>query len=446
VFGLTSSGAIDTTFGQAGVVDVASATSVDSSCGAVAMQHDGRLLVAGNEGDRAFAIRLLGSGERDAEFTATALGAELADATAIAAVDDGSVLLAGHRVGGISGALVVRLQADGLLDTLFGDGGRTSIDLPSDHGTDPVVHDIVALPDGRVMLAGGVVEVGKEQPFLARLLGSENLNAPGIVGFARDHIAVPTGGEQSVLVRRSAGTRGAVSVNYELFQPRCEGGPWDYGCGPAHYSGTLTWGDGEAGDREVLVLTTVGSALLILDEPRGGASLANRVSVLQVEGEAPVTGVVSFETSAVTVSEELNSAVQLTLRRDYVAAGAVSVTVTPVAATALADRDFSATPIVVGWGDGDFSPKTVTITLLDDRRREGVETFTVVLGYPSNGALLWGQTTATVTINDDDRSGGSGGVGGGTVGLVSALLLGLGNLLRRALGRRGRAGTQSAVT
>jgi hypothetical protein len=125
------------------------------------------------------------------------------------------------------------------------------------------------------------------------------------------------------------------------------------------------------------------------------------------------------------------------LRRDYIAAGTISVTVTPVAGTALAAEDFAATPKVVQWGDGDFSTKTVAIMLVDDRRREDVETFTVVLDNPTNGALLWGPTTATVTIKDDDRSRGSGG---GTLGLASALLLGLGNLLRRALGRRDGAG------
>jgi hypothetical protein len=237
-------------------------------------------------------------------------------------------------------------------------------------------------------------------------------------------------------------------VNYE-FVLRCIQDPWDFGCGRSPRAGTLSWGDGEAGDREISVPTNNGSALLVLREPAGGASLANRVSVLHVDGDIPVNGAVSFESRTISATEgqfngpNQTSVVQLTLRREFIAAGAISVTVTPVAHTALAKVDFAAASEVVHWGDGDFSPKTVTITLVDDRQREDVERFTFVLENPTNGALLWGPPIATVTINDDDRSRGSGG---GTLGLASALLLGLGNLLRRALGRRGRAGTQSAVT
>ena len=101
-------------------------------------QPDGRLLLAGQEGEHGFTVRLLASGKPDPSFTASAVEGTMEQATALAIDERGSILVGGRpREGvpaafppvGVPGALIVRLQADGTLDGLFGKGGSTLIDL-----------------------------------------------------------------------------------------------------------------------------------------------------------------------------------------------------------------------------------------------------------------------------------------------------------------------------
>ena len=53
------------------------------------------------------------------------------------------------------------------------------------------------------------------------------------------------------------------------------------------------------------------------------------------------------------------------------------------------------------WAAGDASAKTFSIAIVDDGYAEGDETFTIGLNSPS-GATLGAQSTATVTIQDNE--------------------------------------------
>src|SRR5262249_16957750 len=70
VLALTASGALDTSYGVAGVGAPASAAGTPSSCQSMAAQSDGSLLLAGQEGDHGYVGRLLASGVPDASFAA----------------------------------------------------------------------------------------------------------------------------------------------------------------------------------------------------------------------------------------------------------------------------------------------------------------------------------------------------------------------------------------
>jgi hypothetical protein len=58
------------------------------------------------------------------------------------------------------------------------------------------------------------------------------------------------------------------------------------------------------------------------------------------------------------------------------------------------------------WAAGDATPKSFSVAIVDDSYAEGTETFTVSLNNPS-GATLGAQSTATVTITDNDGSNGT---------------------------------------
>ncbi|WP_197480191.1 CARDB domain-containing protein, partial [Anabaena sp. 4-3] len=69
--------------------------------------------------------------------------------------------------------------------------------------------------------------------------------------------------------------------------------------------------------------------------------------------------------------------------------------------TATAGSDYNNAPITVNFADGEIS-KTVTIPLVNDTQFEPDETINLSLSNPTGGATLGTQTTAVVTIINDD--------------------------------------------
>jgi hypothetical protein len=54
------------------------------------------------------------------------------------------------------------------------------------------------------------------------------------------------------------------------------------------------------------------------------------------------------------------------------------------------------------WGNGDFSPRTFTISICNDSLVEGDETINLNLGSPTGTGSLGTQSTAILTIGTDD--------------------------------------------
>ena len=72
----------------------------------------------------------------------------------------------------------MRLQVTGELDALFGDAGRTTIDLRSDAGAQARIHDLEAQPDGGTLVAGGDYASNPPRPYAVRLLGESGAEPP----------------------------------------------------------------------------------------------------------------------------------------------------------------------------------------------------------------------------------------------------------------------------
>ena len=82
-------------------------------------------------------------------------------------------------------------------------------------------------------------------------------------------------------------------------------------------------------------------------------------------------------------------------------AGAASVQYATVGGTATPGADFVPAFGTLTWGSGDFAPKTIAISLLQDDIVEPSESFSVVLSNPV-GVTLGASVVATVTILDDE--------------------------------------------
>jgi hypothetical protein len=123
---------------------------------------------------------------------------------------------------------------------------------------------------------------------------------------------------------------------------------------------------------------------------------------------APSPGpAISVRDASITEGDRGTSTVAVTLTLSAASATAVSVTVATAAAGtgtgyATAGSDYTAATSTVSFAAG-ATTATFTVTILNDRIREGNEIFRVVLTNPSGGATI-ATGTATVTIVDNESA------------------------------------------
>ncbi len=436
VVGLTANGTLDNSFGTAGIALAAAGEA--ASCGSMASQADGSLLVGGSSDGQGFLIRMLGTGALDGAFATGSIADSMTEARAIAIAGDGKILVAGT---GEAGATVMRLEADGNVDASFGEAGATLIDLPVDRGTEPQVNALDVGTDGRILAAGGDRYTG--MPFVVQLVGDGGNDNPGVVGFSKPFVEAAEGADAVIKVRRTGGKAGAVSVRYRTALDYAAAVDEDF----SEVSGTLHWADGDASEREIIVpvLDDEGDPeeyeafQVVLREPGGGAGLGARINGVTILPDGAPAG--QFAIGGGYLSAGESGPIEFWVYRNYYTEGEVSVTVTPTSGSAQAGEDFDATPVTLSWADQDSEPKSVQIAIVDDDEREGDEAFTVQLSNPTGGAVVGPHAPAEFTIDANDgesNSGGGGGGGGGTTGWLSLLLLLLAESFRswRAATRR----------
>lgn len=145
--------ALDANFGVSGLV--LEDFGATDSCLALLWMDDGRILAAGSSGLRAsgdfLLARYLADGRPDPSFSGDGrLLANLAvtDAgNAVALQEDGRILLAGASGGDFA---LLRFNQDGGVDASFSQDGR----LTSNFGASDTARDLAILADGRILLAG----------------------------------------------------------------------------------------------------------------------------------------------------------------------------------------------------------------------------------------------------------------------------------------------------
>ena len=151
-------GSLDTTFGVNGWVR----TDLDGwndAASDIAVQPDGRILQSGSSRSDFALVRYDIDGSLDTTFgnggwVRTDLNSIEDESKAIAVQPDGKILVAGYAMNGIQyDFALVRYKADGNLDTDFGTGGWVTTDLTGDQDQ---AQALVIQPDGRIILAGSV--------------------------------------------------------------------------------------------------------------------------------------------------------------------------------------------------------------------------------------------------------------------------------------------------
>jgi uncharacterized delta-60 repeat protein len=183
VLRLTRGGQLDRTFGRRGTQEVRFGRQ--SFLGSVTVDRRGRVYVAGSDFDRRTisVLRLTARGFLDSAFGSRGIASlplrgDLALATAVAVQPDGRVLLAGDErfsqnrpapCGYCDFLTLGRLTGGGRLDPTFGAAGvvHTKLELPPSGGP-----ALALQRDGRIVVAGGIQRELSSSFLLVRLLRS----------------------------------------------------------------------------------------------------------------------------------------------------------------------------------------------------------------------------------------------------------------------------------
>jgi uncharacterized delta-60 repeat protein len=142
----TPDGRLDPAFGDGGSVLTDFGPEKRSAAHAVALQADGKIVIAGHgNGSRVALARFMSNGRLDPTFGSGGKVLDVAgSALALALQPDGRILVAGAATAGI----IARYAPDGSPDNSFGNGGRMPIDF--------VVGGLSLQSDGKVVAAGSM--------------------------------------------------------------------------------------------------------------------------------------------------------------------------------------------------------------------------------------------------------------------------------------------------
>ncbi len=327
------------------------------------------------------------------------------------------------------------------LTRMFSDGIFGLNDL-----TEDVVGDIVTsgaddvfitIPDDTLVQGNRLADLQLEVPSGADIfyLGGENIplggalgratatltvvdndTKPGAIGFSSAGYIVNEGGTNAVItLTRTNGSAGRVTVRFSTTTnapppTATPGATNDY---TAVNNLTVTFANGQT-TRTVTVPVNNDSLVepdetigLRLFSPGNGATLGQTNAVLTIIDDDFLPGRLNFSAAAYATNENAG-AIILTVTRTGGNLGTLSVqyaTRDGLTNPATAGADYVGVTNTLNWNNGDTTPRSLSIPLLDDGAVEPDETFQVRLFNPSVAAALGPQTNAPVTLLNDDFLG-----------------------------------------
>ncbi|MCR5013958.1 MAG: T9SS type A sorting domain-containing protein [Bacteroidales bacterium] len=155
---ITRDGYVDTSFGNNGYAHYSDSRNfVIKACG---VQSDGKIVLGGYCEDNFCALRFNADGSLDTSFANGGLfynemGMNDSFVESLAIQEDDKIVLAGWGIQSHAynfyESIVARLDADGNLDTSFGNNGYLIFDIGDDLDS---AHDVEVMPDGKILING----------------------------------------------------------------------------------------------------------------------------------------------------------------------------------------------------------------------------------------------------------------------------------------------------
>jgi len=239
-----------------------------------------------------------------------------------------------------------------------------------------------------------------------------NDDAPGTIQFSAQTYNVGEGeGSATVTVTRTSGVSGSVTVDYSTANGTASAGI-DY----ISASGTLTFKEGEIS--KTFPITIINDAFyegdetigLTLSNPTGGATLGSRTTAqLTITDD---DSQIQFSQPSYSVAEAAGNLAVTVNRTDTTVAANVDYSTSDISGLTSCNQatgnassrcDYASTVGTLRFAVGENS-KTIFIPVVDDGYVEGAESFTIKLSNPSSGTILGANSSATITITDNDAA------------------------------------------
>jgi uncharacterized delta-60 repeat protein len=202
-----------------------------------------------------------------------------------------------------------------------------------------------------------------------------------------DLSSVPVGGSFTVAVDAFASTYNRAAIVVSNVGSESESGANAYLRDPLKIGGSTTV--------VTTGLTPIATALPLVHPVEVPVSPAPCVTD---PGQA---GVLQFSAPSFSVGET-NTTPVIVVTRTGGSAGAVTATFTTSDGTALAGADYNAVNATVFFADGDTTSRAVAVPIVQDLLDESDKTVNLTLSQPGGCATLGAQTSAVLTIHDNE--------------------------------------------
>lgn len=415
-----ANGLLDDSFDSDGLIKT-SIGGGDDFLNGIAIQTDGKIVASGssfNGSNADFATaRYNTDGSADGSFgvsgkVTTAIGSSDDVASSLAIQTDGRIVLAGRSSNGSNADFaVVRYNTNGSLDTAFNLTGK--VVTPIGSGDDKAVA-IGIQSDGKLVLAGYSFNGSNNDFALVRYNadGTTNISVQPISSLsvvfsaitqAGNLVATPLTASQLPLlpqayalptnllaydIRTSATYSGSVVVTFKV--PNIASGAACDLLRSLHFENG-SW-------------TATNNAAPIFNAGTSTCTVSQTVTSLSpfvvAQLTVPEPQTIQFSQANYSVNENGGQAI-VTVSRSGGSSGTVTVDCSTGNGSAVAASDYTATSGILTFNPGEVS-KTIIVPILDDGFYEGNETINLSLTNVTGGAALGAQSTATVTINDNE--------------------------------------------
>jgi uncharacterized delta-60 repeat protein len=396
----TRQGRIDESFGIAGVSTLSGIGSFAEITQIIILQN-GQIMVLGSYADNeegTFLVRLSADGAVDTSFAENGISRELFNRefsypTDIVEIETGELIVFadGRNSQSEQAAFLAKFSANGTLDISYGDAGVAKIISTFDDSSDIDAFKMIQTDDGKFLLAIYVETQDLIYGVIARVLQNGEID-----NSFRNNGIFTTGQFSDYSISNIAEDDGS----YIVFGNQISEEGLNFTAFRLSSTGEL--------DREIGT-----NGLVSFPERVGNISAGRFVSqdssyffAGRIENDfnlikivTPQPPVLSFAQSAV-VTNEGSEQVTVSVNREGNADSIVSVEYATVAGTASEPSDFIADTGVVTFNEGETA-KTISISIVDDNAVESAETFLIRLSNPQGGTV--GELSEIeITIQDND--------------------------------------------